>query len=313
MTSQIETLSHYTDFRGLVGIVKSQSLRATEFSALNDSSEFIYALQILSQEAMRKFKTDFPDKSIFGDALSGDYAQNISNQFSEFMKTTILSNSGYGSYFTTSFARGKNKDEDERGILTLWDRYTQLKGFCLQFDGNKIIEKIRTEADRYSYELIDAFEVEYGVDRNSAQFTELSSKLCYFTIESVLRDLGRYDLSDQKQKPPSFEAFAAELILYCLRHKDPQFVDEREFRIVASPHAKTLATPFTGLKLRKEIHGLSSDGRERRYIVLGEDVFPGIRPKRVVVGPKVEPYVHEFLLELWAPMPTVESCRIPIR
>jgi hypothetical protein len=312
MTSPPKLLSHYTDFRGLVGIVKSQSLRATEFSTMNDSSEFVYALQILGEEAVRKFKTEFPDKSIFGDVLSGDYAQSVSRQFSEFLKSVILSNAGYGSYFTTSFARGKNEDEDERGILTLWDRYTQLKGYCLQFDVNKIFKRIRTEADRYSYELIDAFEVEYGIDQKSAQFVKLASNLCYFTIESVLRDLGRLDLMGRTKKLP-FELFASELILYCLRHKDPQFIDEREFRIIASPHAKILTTSFTGLKLLKTIHSQSINGKERRFIILNENELPGIRAERIIVGSKVEPDERSLLQELWPTMPAIENCTIPIR
>jgi hypothetical protein len=45
-------ISHYTSEHGLVGIVRSQSLWATDFSALNDTTEFAYAMSAILEEVV---------------------------------------------------------------------------------------------------------------------------------------------------------------------------------------------------------------------------------------------------------------------
>ncbi len=45
-------LSHYTSEAGLIGVVRSQSLWATDFLSLNDATEFVFALRRLYDEAL---------------------------------------------------------------------------------------------------------------------------------------------------------------------------------------------------------------------------------------------------------------------
>jgi hypothetical protein len=117
----MKPLSHYTSIQGLIGIVRSQCLHATEFQALNDQMEFSYAMAAIYDEAIATVLPKIPSELRDSNktdaqlrALRPDYVAMLRKQMS--------AKDGFGSLYVTSFARGRNEDENERGILTLWDR-----------------------------------------------------------------------------------------------------------------------------------------------------------------------------------------------
>ncbi len=304
-------LSHYTSRVGLFGIVRSQSFWASEFVSLNDSSEFQYAFLAIYERALgaaiERIPTELRDKTVTFESLKSQFPI-LSQQINQ----EIAGGDGFGSLYVTSFARGKNKNEDERGILTLWDRYTRCEGYCLQFDQDNVERIVAHELDRHTYEWIELATVKYVIDPMEPDFCELveqmSLKLGRILYEScgdsrVLSGLGRII-------PDS--SFGRKLLSYCGTHKDPAFSDEREVRILASPAGKAESRFLTGVATRKGIQNRSSLGEPTRYIEIGNNLLPGFVPSRILIGPKAQMTIND-VWNLYPGMPEVRRSDIPIR
>src|ERR1051326_1881528 len=73
------TLSHYTSLTGLEGIAKTGTLWATNFTELNDTSEYFYAWEILQRDAidyiMARIPSDLkrPDADLDGYPLGHQF------------------------------------------------------------------------------------------------------------------------------------------------------------------------------------------------------------------------------------------------
>ena len=120
-------------------------------------------------------------------------------------RSMVQSTEGYGHLFITSFAQARTADHERRGILTIWDRYTGHKGYCLQFDKGDIEHMISLEAMRGSYQWIELAEVKYGVDPNTCTFRELAAQLGEQFLMQVMREYadGRIAPNYEVQWAPS--------------------------------------------------------------------------------------------------------------
>src|SRR5258708_2396783 len=90
-------LHHYTTFAGLEGIVKSNSLWATHYSSLNDSSEILFVKSFLAEELKKHIADSRLAEPIVGRKLSrsstrefksllvGEYADRTINTFFDFL------------------------------------------------------------------------------------------------------------------------------------------------------------------------------------------------------------------------------------
>jgi len=304
-------LSHYASERGLIGIVRSQALFATNFLDLNDSSEFFYALRIIVEESVQKALQLIPEE-IRGPLREDFDLEKSMEEYLQQIRANIADSDGYDSLYVTSFAVGRSDDENQRGILTLWDRYTSFQGYCLQFDEADLRRKLRTEIETHSYSMIDLFDVKYGVDKSSDQFQNLVTR-----FSTILRLQLCHHLNDYRAAPDDAElvlesVFLKELFHFCATHKDPAFSDEREVRILAFPHGRAQSRPFQGLQTSKTIHRRGNVENGARYIVIGESVLPGIIPNKIVIGPKAEMdiWMQEGLYPL---KPAITKSDLPVR
>jgi hypothetical protein len=302
-------LSHYTNERGLCGIVRSQSLRATDFLALNDETEFVYATQALWEEALEKTLPKIP-ADLRNTTKNLDHLRSLIPDSIETLKKQIEEGDGYGSLYVTSFARGRNDDQDERGILTLWQRYGDYEGYCLQFKIEDIRRIVTHERTYYSYAWIELAEVIYGVDRGNFQFKELVEQTSLRLLRHLFYETKdrRFTYGLEKIRPDS--SFLQELVSFCGKHKDPAFEDEREMRIFVCPVNATEGRIFTGLATPKTIY---QPRHGARYVVFGETVLPGAIPQRIIIGPKGKLLPDWKLDALYPRPPVIEKADIPIR
>ena len=108
---------HYTNSQGLLGIIQSSTLYATQVSSLNDTTETKYATDLYTQaisELMREQANDLEATQFFATVLS-------------FVKEEPESPTlGLSKFFVTCFSG----DDDE---LTQWDRYTKPNGYAIGF------------------------------------------------------------------------------------------------------------------------------------------------------------------------------------
>jgi Protein of unknown function (DUF2971) len=112
-----DVLWHYTNGDGLIGILESGKLRATQVAALNDSQEILYA-----REVYRKAIA----------ALRGDASlTDEDRQFLDFVLTylrydPVEPDHGRSNFFVTCFSR-------RRDDLSQWDRYGKDNGYAIGF------------------------------------------------------------------------------------------------------------------------------------------------------------------------------------
>jgi len=284
-------LSHYTSEYGLIGIVRSQSLWATDFLALRnkDETELTYALSALVGEAallaLTKIPSDLRDPNKGDDDMRSELAAHISA-----FKDQVANGDGYGSLYVTSFARGKTEEEDEHGIATHWERFTGNEGYCIQFTTDWIKGLIEDERTNHTHALIDLVEVKYGIDRESSEFKHLVRELSVRGLRQAY--IATHDerlLSPDLDNTDVEPYFIQQLLSFCARHKRPCFADEREMRIIACPVNLNEPRVLSGIAWRKKIYRDGPQRDARRYIVLNESVLC-TRPMvhRIIVGPQAK-------------------------
>ncbi|MCP3053759.1 DUF2971 domain-containing protein [Aurantimonas marianensis] len=284
----MDTLSHYTSETGLIGILRENSLRSTEYLSLNDTSEFGYAANNILLDAIEWVFAHIGPQSFRENSYTA-IKNGFLSEYISYLKKHSAETRGYGSLYITSFAKGRNEEENDHGILSLWDRYTKNKGFCLQFSHDDVARLIHSEDSFYSFEKIGIADISYGVDKNSQDYKGMveQSFINLLRFIYIRTNDERFLLRDQEI---SYDAtFLSKFLVYCSTHKDPSFIDEREARIFNFPLGFAIPK-FCRTTLAKPIS--NQDGK--KYVTLGDTIRPGITPNRVIIGPLCETSIDEF-------------------
>lgn len=126
MSESEKILFHYTSLEGLLGIIKSGSIWATNILYLNDASELNYSIGLFKNE-VRKFLNE---KNILN-ALSLEY--QLLNELIEIIDDEKFFNKDLA-YFVSSFS-------EEKDLLSQWRGYCPKGiGFSLGFKLSKLKE-----------------------------------------------------------------------------------------------------------------------------------------------------------------------------
>ncbi|MGO4386777.1 DUF2971 domain-containing protein [Microvirga sp. 2YAF29] len=271
---------------------------------VNDKSEYFYAWGEIQKAAFKYALERLPMDLIRPDNDVDATTKVILEQ----MRDQLTSTDGYGHLFVTSFAFAKTADQEKNGILTLWDRYTKLKGYCLQFEKADVEHMVRLDSMSRNYAWVALSPVIYGVDQDTFTFRELARQVGEQQLLQIARQTrdGRIPVRYEDHWAPSY--LERKLMDYCGIHKHPGFEDEREFRIQVYPLEQADARVFTGIATRKTIH---KGPNGKKYLVMGDSWRPCIEPKRIIIGPKADPNI-ELLLNLFKHRPAVSVCDIPI-
>jgi hypothetical protein len=72
--------------------------------------------------------------------------------------------------------RRENENQERQGILTIWDCYTRLEGYCLQFDPSEVDVLLQQEFIRRNYALLELSPVQYGLDEPDSEYQALLSR-----------------------------------------------------------------------------------------------------------------------------------------
>lgn len=301
----MKMLSHYTNRQGLEGILKTETIWATHFLDLNDSSEYFYAWDALACRAAEYFYSRIPEEMRPEEGERRD----VVDKMKALVRATFASTQdSTGNLYVTSFARARNEDQERRGILTLWDRYTKFEGYCLQFPRDYIERMLQFEMMKGNYISASLIDVVYGIDENSVEFKTISDQLGEFWLLQAERriDDGKIRLGDENSWAPSY--LFRKIMEFCARHKDPCFEDEREVRLFFYPAEKADVRIFTGIAGVKKVQKAPSG---KRFIEIGEFWRPGIIPNRIIIGPRADDCLTNLLSGFWLP-PTVEKSNLPV-
>ncbi|MEJ2699230.1 MAG: hypothetical protein P8Z70_06185, partial [Desulfuromonadales bacterium] len=113
-----ETLYHYTTLKGLLGIVESRTLWASDIRYMNDSAEMKHAADLIKKDIARRIAEGHPNPKLL-------------NQFQYWIGHRIV----HGHMlFSASFRSNGN-------LLSQWRGYsTHGKGVSVGFDPDQVLE-----------------------------------------------------------------------------------------------------------------------------------------------------------------------------
>jgi hypothetical protein len=194
---------HYTNGPGLLGIIQTSTLYATQVSCLNDTTETKYATDIYKHVVVKLIEEHHDDVQ----------AVEFLNDVLEFVKEEPDSPThGTSKFFVTCFSH----DDDE---LTQWDRYTKPNGYAIGFYARGLYREPNSQLYRVVY------------DRDKQ--IEAARKIAMATL-----DFYREGLTDTRMENPAewarvfFNAWDEWVYKLAPLAKDHKWHSENEFRIV---------------------------------------------------------------------------------
>jgi len=208
-----ETLYHYTTFAGLVGIVSSQVLWASDIRYMNDSAELKHSADLIRMEITHRI-------------AAGHAKPNLLNQFLEWVTHRITN--GH-MLFATSFRSNGN-------LLSQWRGYSKMgKGVSLGFNPNYILGCAREQSfqigkciydlsdqRRLIKQVVDAVEYLAQEHCKNSDTTEKHSSQTYYDV---------------------FEKIESDLLRIAAILKHPSFQEEEEWRIVSPALTDYVTSP----------------------------------------------------------------------
>lgn len=208
-----ETLYHYTSFKGLLGIVESRVLWASDVRYMNDSAEMKHSVDLVRDEITRRL-------------AEGHHRTKLLNQFLEWITYRITD--GH-MLFGASFRSNGN-------LLSQWRSYSVPgKGVSLGFNPEAILLRARVQSFQIGKCIYDP-----------AEQRRLIEKI----VDAVVhRADERGESDDLAARYPSqtyypvFEQVESDLLRVAALLKHPSFQEEEEWRIVSPVITDDLRSP----------------------------------------------------------------------
>lgn len=292
-------LFHYTDKKGLLGILESQTLWATHFEHLNDKSELQLMRDVLAdrifpivkETIFKRFReSGFKQKrkmSKLGGpiAIARKEAIGLADSFYNVGFADMPSGSALAVPYITSFCAHTDDQEYEQqnGLLSQWRGYANKDGYAIVFDTKKLAELFLMDADKFynTYGLIgdvvyegntEILEKEFG-----EQFKTINDSLPHFIKE---------------RQWESIKFFEATLSMFT-RYKHRGFSEEREVRLVFFPVTKKIEEHHKRLNpnyvpSKKPLKQILYRDPNIPYIKMFGQPNKKLPIKKIIIGPQKE-------------------------
>ena len=277
-----ETLYHYTSLHGLLGIIESRCLWASDIRYMNDSAEMKHAADLIKKDIARRIAGGHPNPKLL-------------NQFQYWVGHRMV----HGHMlFSASFRSNGN-------LLSQWRGYsTHGKGVSIGFDPELILECAAAQSFQVARCVYDQREQE-----------ELIRQVVD-AMELLAAEEG--ECTDPQRRPPEqsyydgFERVESELLRIAAVLKHPSFQEEEEWRVV-SPVLTELAQP--PIRFREGTSMLVP------YLDFRLTPAPGVplRLEHLFLGPSPNISISMNSLELYLaqqgapPRSGISYCQIPYR
>ncbi len=195
----LRTLFHYTSQEGLLGILRTKTLRASSIQYMNDAAEFSYALEVV--------------RSTLDNALKYERGP-----FNDFYGTVLdkLQTIRHISVFAFSLS-------EEGDLLSQWRGYCPNGiGYSVGFEHNDLAESMQ----RQGFRLIKCV---YGPSQHQKIINEIGER-------AIDRLGGTFGSPDRPARlAETAQVFVDGLVQIGPAMKHPSFREEREWRLVSSP------------------------------------------------------------------------------
>lgn len=197
-----ERLYHYTSFNGLMGIVESRALWASDIRYMNDSAELKHTADLISTEVTRRIGSGHPRPDLL-------------NQFLDWVTHRITN--GH-MLFAASFRANGN-------LLSQWRGYSRLgKGVSLGFDQEYILQC----AERQSFQIGRCI---YSCEQQALLISQVVDAVETLAAEAVAVPTRDPEHGDEYYA--IFELIESDLLRIAALLKHPSFREEEEWRIVS--------------------------------------------------------------------------------
>ena len=276
------SLYHYTTGPGLLGILESQQLHATNIAYLNDSEEFVgYLTRRLPTLLDRWALECLPSLSQYQSLPAGELDSRAKRFSADFQAAVRAVQQKYDDPYVISFsAHASPKLDPNDGLLSLWRGYGAGGGYAIVFNTAKLQSLLALELGAFYHQFLALCNVDYnyhGLVAGAKQLPETieDENKIKAALEEFIRTSGQTEL----------DSLVDPLTQLCLRTKHAGFEEESEVRIVS-------------LRSVPEVWELAKLDGERRS---QRDIF--FRPK----GETLVPYLKLFGHELYG-----QTTRLPI-
>ncbi|MHB1554200.1 MAG: DUF2971 domain-containing protein [Acidimicrobiales bacterium] len=200
----MDSVYHYTTASGLLGILSSASLWATDLRFLNDAQEAVYA-QDLVIDAVRSMENPVNDPAHW----AHQHGQSAVETFSTYQELVLdeLEGSEFGVYVVCFCESGD--------LLSQWRGYGQDNGYAIEFRRGGLEEAI--QGIRTYPPATGLFKVQYGRDAAEG------------VVRSAVDQGASFNLNHPGVKA-HYSALAVSSMLAQVKH--PGFAEEQEWRLV---------------------------------------------------------------------------------
>jgi hypothetical protein len=231
-----DTLYHYTSQRGLLGIIREESIQATNIKYLNDSTEFSYTIELASK---------------FLEERGCDVESTPSEVIS------LLRTPETGPVFAASFSSQRNQ-------LSQWRGYCpDSGGFMLGFDSSKIQILAKEQGFQLARCIYDIDEQLAIIEKEIGNPLKVSASKWSCENGNSCIDLDEIMKTNGKQRLD----LALDLLNLAPKFKDPSFHEEEEWRLIAIAgpawprevkfrEGKSMIVPYIEFKLTDKKKGM---------------------------------------------------------
>lgn len=285
-------LYHYTDERGLYGILNERCIWATHYKFLNDYSEIelfreklIEFLYPFTLDFFKELIPKYPNAQKMVSAKGGLDAV-VKHEIELFVDSSY--NALSDEIYITSFCT-ENQDKyiDENGLLSQWRAYGGDGGFAIVFKTHDLEEMLDLEHKAFHYGSFLLADVIYSDDEEKYKL-ELSESL--HKISDYLKEMFMQILQGKQEPPDAADAYTS--FVQCItRYKHRGFKEEREVRIVAMP--VVLDRDYQEIAGDKHCQSKPEKGRKFRdkngkltpYIEFFRSLDAPLPIEKIIVGP----------------------------
>lgn len=214
-----DKLYHYTTAEGIRGIVENREFVATKSDFLNDKMEFQYAVEVMEQ---------LIERYIVNTDLRMQFSAKLK---AEIDRIGIISSAHAAldedemSFYVVAFSKQNNNS-------LLWAEFTDFRGYCLEFDYEKIVEGFRHRVFLHGTVIYDEEEQMNGL-------LESLLSCIHSLVEKGAKDLQGFFEEDaipsEKSLNQLVDAMAVVCSVYTMFFKKSYFAGEEEYRFIFPP------------------------------------------------------------------------------
>ena len=214
-----DKLYHYTTAEGICGIVENREFVATKSDFLNDNMEFQYAVEVM-ERLIERYIVNTDLRMQFSAKLKAeiDRIGIISSDHAALDEDEM-------SFYVVAFSKQNNNS-------LLWAEFTDFRGYCLEFDYEKIVEGFRHRVFLHGTVIYDEEEQMNGL-------LESLLSCIHSLVEKGAKDLQGFFEEDAIPSEESLnqlvDAMAVVCSVYTMFFKKSYFAGEEEYRFIFPP------------------------------------------------------------------------------